>query len=268
MRLIGDPQNPILTYSSNSKAEHNEDEVSEDLTPQFNAAIAPRLSKLDHLDGYIVMKNSPSCGLERVKVYQENGHPHTIRRQGLFTEQLQKKYPLLPIEEDGRLNDPRLRENFILRVYAHHNFRHEVQAQLSLHNLIKFHSSYKYILMAHNQPLYKALGRMLANIGDNSIEEISDRYFSLFMQALTKPASVRDQSNALLHILGYLKRSVSSESRIHMASIIDKYRHKKLALITPLTLLSHYIEQHGNQYIREQRYFNPYPEALGLRNKV
>ena len=170
--------------------------------------------------------------------------------------------------EDGRLYDPRLRENFILRVYAHHNFRHEVQAQPSLHNLIKFHSSYKYILMAHHQVLYRALGKMLADIGDESIASLIERYFTGFMQALTKPASVRDQSNALLHILGYLKRSVSSESRIHMVSIINKYRLKKLALITPLTLLSHYIEQHGSQYIREQRYFNPYPEALGLRNKI
>jgi uncharacterized protein YbgA (DUF1722 family)/uncharacterized protein YbbK (DUF523 family) len=259
MRLVGDPNNPRLTYSDNDTA---------DLTQQLNDAIHPQLAKFDHLDGYVLMKNSPSCGYERVKVYQANGHPHTTRRQGIFTEQLQKKYPLLPIEEDGRLNDPSLRENFILRVYAHHNFRHEVLAHLSLHNLIKFHSRYKYTLMAHHQVLYKALGKMLANTGDDSIEDVSNRYFKLFMQALAKPASVRNQTNTLLHILGYLKKSVSSESRRSMASVIHKYSQHKLPLITPLTLLSHYIEQHGSKYIREQRYFNPYPEALGLRNRV
>jgi uncharacterized protein YbgA (DUF1722 family)/uncharacterized protein YbbK (DUF523 family) len=259
MRLVGDPANPRLTYSDNDDA---------NLTQQLNDAIHPQLAKLDHLDGYVLMKNSPSCGYERVKVYQANGHPHTTRRQGIFTEQLQKKYPLLPIEEDGRLNDPRLRENFILRVYAHYNFRHEVQANLSLHSLIKFHSRYKYSLMAHHQVLYKKLGKMLSNIGDNSIEDVSNSYFKLFMQALAKPASVKNQTNTLLHILGYLKKSVSSESRIKIANIIHKYRQRKLPLITPITLLSHYIEQHGSLYIREQRYFNPYPEALGLQNRI
>jgi uncharacterized protein YbgA (DUF1722 family) len=122
--------------------------------------------------------------------------------------------------------------------------------------------------MAHHQVLYKALGKMLANASDDSIEDVSNRYFKLFMQALSKPASVKNQTNTLLHILGYLKKSVSSDSRKNMASVIHKYSQNKLPLITPLTLLYHYIEQHGSKYIREQRYFNPYPEALGLRNRV
>lgn len=259
MRLVGDPQSPRLTYS---------DDESADLTAQLRSAIDPKLPSFEQLDGYVLMKNSPSCGYQRVKVYQPNGHPHTMRREGIFTEQLQKKYPLLPIEEEGRLNDPRLRENFILRVYAHHHFRHEVLSDLSLHNLLQFHSRYKYTLMAHHQVLYRTLGKMLANIGDKSIEDVSDQYFRLFMQALAKPASVKNQTNTLLHILGYLKRSVTSESRISMVQVIHKYRQRKIPLITPLTLLSHYIEQHGSAYIKNQRYFNPYPESLGLRNKV
>lgn len=259
MRLVGDPADPKLTYS---------DDESADLTSQLRKAIAPHIETLGDLDGYVLMKNSPSCGLERVKVYQANGHPHTTRRQGIFTEQLQKKYPLLPIEEDARLNDPRLRENFILRVYAHHNFRHEVLVQPSLHRLLTFHSQYKYTLMAHHQVLYREIGRMIANIGHRSIEVVCQQYFTLFMQALAKPASVKGQTNTLLHILGYLKKSVSSASRVNMAKVIHQYRQHNLPLITPITLLSHYIEQHGSQYIRAQRYFNPYPEALGLRNKI
>lgn len=259
MRLIGNPKKPTLTFS---------DKPTENLTKQLNDAIVPALANFDHLDGYIVMKNSPSCGLERVKVYQENGHPHTQRRQGLFTEQLQKKYPLLPIEEDGRLNDPRLRENFILRVYAHHNFRHEVLADLSMHHLIQFHSRYKYLLMAHHQGAYRALGKMLADIGDESIEQLAKRYFYQFMQGLAKPASVKNNANALSHILGYLKNSVSGQARQHLAMTIERYRCYKLPLITPLTLLAHYIEQHGSDYIRNQRYFDPYPDSLGLRNRV
>jgi uncharacterized protein YbgA (DUF1722 family)/uncharacterized protein YbbK (DUF523 family) len=259
MRLVGDPANPRLTYS---------DDESAGLTSQLRAAIDPKLASFDQLDGYVLMKNSPSCGYKRVKVYQANGHPHSIRREGIFTEQLQKKYPLLPIEEDGRLNDPLLRENFILRVYAHHNFRHEVLADLSLHSLIQFHSRYKYTLMSHNQVLYRVLGKMLSNQGDQSIEALSTKYFALFMQALAKPASIKNHTNTLLHILGYLKKSVSSQSRISLMSVIHKYRQREIPLITPLTLLSHYIEQHGSEYIKAQRYFNPYPESLGLRNRV
>jgi uncharacterized protein YbgA (DUF1722 family)/uncharacterized protein YbbK (DUF523 family) len=259
MRLVGDPINPKLTYSDNE---------NEDLTDKLLNAINPQIEGLDHLDGYVVMKNSPSCGYKRVKVYQANGHPHSIRRQGIFTEKLQDKYPLLPIEEEGRLNDPRLRENFILRVYAHSHFRHEVLSNVSLNNLLKFHSRYKYTLMAHSPLLYKELGQMLANVGDTSLDCICHKYFELFMHALAEPASVKNHANTLLHILGYLKKSVSSESRINIASVIDKYRNKKLALITPLTLLSHYIDQHGSQYIKDQRYLCPYPESLGLSNKI
>lgn len=259
MRLVGDPANPRLTYS---------DDESVNLTAQLRQAIDPWVETLDHLDGYILMKNSPSCGYQRVKVYQPNGHPHRIRRQGLFTEQLQKKYPLLPIEEEGRLNDPQLRENFILRVYAHHHFRHEVLADLSLHHLIQFHSRYKYTVMAHNQPLYRRLGKMLAGNSELSIDALAQQYFALFMEALAKPASVKNHTNALLHIAGYLKKSVPSQSRINLMDVIHKYRQRKIPLITPLTLLSHYIEQYGSQYIKQQRYFNPYPEALGLRNRV
>jgi len=259
MRLIGDVNNPTLTYSDNN--EH-------DLTEQLQKASLSELEKIAHLDGYVLMKNSPSCGFQRVKVYQPSGYPHDTRRQGLFTEQLQKKYPLLPIEEDGRLNDPKLRENFILRVYAHHYFRHEVLAQPSLHNLIKFHSRYKYTLMAHHQGLYKKLGKMLAGQDKQPINTLCEQYFLLFMQALAKPASTKNQANALLHMLGYLKKSVPSQARQHLADIIDKYRENKLPLITPVTLLSHYVLQYGSTYIREQRYFQPYPEALGLRNRV
>ncbi len=265
MRLVGDPNNPMLTYSD-SKGD-NDQEV-ENLTAQLLNVVIAKVRTFDQLDGYVLMKNSPSCGYQRVKVYQANGHPHTIRRQGLFTEQLHKRYPLLPIEEEGRLNDPRLRENFILRVYAHYCFRHEVLADLSLHNLIQFHSRYKYTLMAHNQLLYRSLGKMLTGDSELSIDALALQYFTLFMQALGKPASVKNHTNTLLHILGYLKKSVSSRSRVNLMDVIHKYRQRKIPLITPLTLLSHYIEQHGSQYIKEQRYFNPYPEALGLRNRI
>lgn len=259
MRLVGNPENPTLTFSDNDKL---------DITKQLQDGYSSYLPTLGHLDGYILMKNSPSCGLERIKVYQENGYPHEQRVRGLFADQLIKQFPSLPVEEEGRLNDPRLCENFILRVYAHHNFRKEVLNKPTLHNLIAFHSSYKYTLMAHNQNQYKKLGRMLAKANKQSVNELIADYFEQFMLSLSKPANAKNHSNTLLHILGYLKKSVSSAARQNIVDIIDQYRLGQLPLITPLTLLKHYVEQTGSDYIRAQRYLQPYPSNLGLANRL
>lgn len=259
MRLTGSPENPRLQYS---------DDNSEDLTEQLEEGFKAKLEQFRDFDGYILMKNSPSCGMERVKIYQDNGYPHKERGRGLFTAALMKKYPLMPVEEEGRLHDPKLCENFILRVYAHHHFREEVLNKPSLHNLIQFHSSYKYVLMAHNQVAYKALGKKLATLNKHELFDFLPEYQRGFMQAIAKPASSKNHTNTLLHILGYLKKSVSSEARQHIADIIYQYHKGMLPLITPMTLLKHYIQQCGNTYIQTQRYLQPYPAKLCLTNKI
>ncbi|MCR8921308.1 DUF523 and DUF1722 domain-containing protein [Dasania sp. GY-MA-18] len=259
MRLTGDPANPRLQFSDDSQ---------QDLTQQLNQGFSDKLAQFKDFDGYILMKNSPSCGLERIKIYQANGYPHKQRGQGLFTAALIKRYPLLPVEEEGRLHDPHLKENFILRVYAHHYFKQEVLSAPDHHALIQFHSRYKYILMAHNQELYRELGRILSNAQESEINALSQQYLKLFMQALSKPASHKNHSNTLLHILGYLKKTVPSEARQNIAEVIHKYRQNQLPLSTPITLLKHYIEQYGTDYIKSQRYFEPYPEALCLANHL
>ncbi|MFD2231308.1 YbgA family protein [Alkalimarinus sediminis] len=259
MRLTGNPDKPKLSFT-------NDDSV--DLTDQLIGGFKDKLSQFEELDGYILMKNSPSCGLERIKVYQENGYPHETRVQGLFASALQKRYPLMPIEEEGRLHDAKLFENFVLRVYAYHHFRTEVLAAPSLNHLIAFHSSYKYVLMAHSQRAYKNLGRLLGNGKKHEINSLVDEYFHLFMGALSTPASKKSHTNALLHILGYLRKSVPSQARQNIVDVIIKYNKGVLPLITPLTLLKHYLDQHGSEYIRSQRYLAPYPESLGLANQL
>ncbi|MGK0442010.1 MAG: hypothetical protein ACJA0N_001817 [Pseudohongiellaceae bacterium] len=259
MRLIGDPNKPLLTFSGDD---------STDLTEQLESGYKDKLSEFGDLDGYILMKKSPSCGLERIKVYQANGHPHQIRVQGLFAAALQKRYPIMPIEEDGRLNDPLLFENFILRVYAYRRFKIEVLAKPLMRNLLAFHSQYKYILMAHNQAAYRTLGRMLGRAGKNISEDFVNEYFELFMMAIKKPANRKNHTNTLMHLLGYLRKSIPSSARQNIADVIDKYHQGHLPLITPLTLLKHYLDQYGSVYIRNQRYLNPYPESLGLANRL
>ncbi|WP_019529549.1 YbgA family protein [Dasania marina] len=259
MRLIGDPNKPTLTFSNDE---------SSDLTAQLERGYTDKLSEFSDLDGYILMKNSPSCGLERVKVYQANGHPHQIRVQGLFAAALQQRYPLLPIEEEGRLHDPQLFENFVLRVYAYRSFKSEVVATPLMRNLLAFHSQYKYILMAHNQTAYKELGRMLGQANKNISEDFVGEYFELFMRALENPANRKNHTNTLMHMLGYLRKKIPSAARQGIAAVIHKYHKGQLPLITPLTLLNHYIEQYGSDYIRSQRYLKPYPESLGLANRL
>ncbi len=253
MRLTGDPDSPKLVFS-------NDD--ANDLTDQLVKGFEKELPKMGHLDGYILMKNSPSCGLEKIKVYQGNGHPHQTRATGVFAKALKKQYPFMPIEEEGRLHDSKLFDNFLLRVYAYNNFRKDVIEQPSLHHLMVFHSSYKYLLMAHNQDKCRALGRLLGSHKKGSLEALINCYFSGFIDALSKPASRKNHTNALFHILGYLKDKLSPIATQHIISVIQNYNKGLTPLTTPLTLLKHQLMQHGCDYIKDQRYLEPYPEII------
>lgn len=253
MRLTGNPESPKLVFS-------NDDTT--DLSAQLVGGFESKLPELGNLDGYILMKNSPSCGLERVKVYQSNGHAHQTRTAGLFAQALKKSYPLMPIEEEGRLHDDKLFDNFVMRVYAHNNFRREVLSQPSVRSLIEFHSSYKYLLMAHDQKQYKYLGQLLGAHKKAPLDELVNTYFKNFMQALDKPANRNSHTNTLLHILGYLKKSVPSIARQNIVDVIYKYKEGITPLATPLSLLTHYLAQYGSGYINAQRYLDPYPENI------
>ena len=260
LRLIGDPHNPRMVYTRDQET---------DVTEQFHAGYEARLEKLAHLDGYILAKNSPSCGMERVKVYQPNSHPHDIKSAGLFAKALMARYPHLPVEEDGRLNDAHLRENFVQRVFAHHTFRQQVLADPSVKNLLAFHSQYKYILMAHSQTEYRGLGRLLGQEHQQyTIDELCDLYLQRFMQAISKPASRGNHYNVLLHLFGYLKPHLEGEVKQDILDTFKSYLQGYVNLATALTLLHHYLRLFGSHYVQAQRYLSPYPKALGLRNQV
>jgi uncharacterized protein YbgA (DUF1722 family)/uncharacterized protein YbbK (DUF523 family) len=253
MRLIGNPESPTLTFTKDE---------SVDLSTQLINGFKNKISQCADLDGYILMKNSPSCGVKRVKVYQPNGHPHQTPGMGLFARALKDAYPNMPIEEEGRLHDDGLYDNFVARVYAYHHFRKEVLQQPSQHTLTLFHTRYKYVLMSHNQTHARALGRIVADHNNTSLDERIEKYFDFFMQTLSICANKKNHTNTLLHILGYLKNSVPSSARQNIISSIHKYKAGITPLTTPLTLLTHYIEQYGSNYIKSQRYLNPYPENI------
>ncbi len=259
LRLEGDINNPRMAYTK---------QPGSDVSPQFYKTIEPFIKKQGDLSAYILMRKSPSCGMERIKVYQENGHSHVELQRGLFADALIKKYPNLPVEEDGRLNDKHLRENFILRVYAYYLFNKTVSVDEGMKSLVEFHSYYKYILMAHNQMAYKKLGQLVSGAKKIDFGELKEIYIGIFMQALKKPATRRNHTNVLQHIFGYIKTSLNSEAKRDIVNVIEKYRTSEVNLITPLTIIKHYLKLHGSSYINMQLYLDPYPSELGLQNGI
>lgn len=227
-----------------------------------------KIGEISHdYSGYILMKNSPSCGLYSAKVYR-NSHPLPGKFAGMFARSLQEANPLLPLEEEGRLNDPVLRENFVAWVGAYHDWRTNVQNQKKPKSLVDFHSRYKYLVMSHSQAAYKKLGQLVAQLKGEEFEHRKSAYIELFTATLKKPANRKGHVNTMQHILGYLKKEVGGDVRQEINSIIESYRLGHVNLSVPATMLNHYLRRYGNEYINEQVYLRPYSEDLGLRNLI
>ncbi len=259
IRLVGEPDSPRAVGSV-----HAERDVTDALIAYGNRVAA----ELQDLSGFILMQKSPSCGMERVKVYQANGHPVDGGGSGLFARALMKARPDLPIEEDGRLNDPVLRENFLTRVFAHAEWQRLVAAGLTARALVEFHSRYKYQLMATDPLQYKALGRLVATVGKQPLETFAPAYFSQLMRALKKTASRGTHSNVLQHLSGYLKHDIGQDDKQELQRLISQYRQGIIPLVVPMTLLKHHFRRHPDRYIATQAYLQPHPEDLSLRNGI
>lgn len=224
--------------------------------------------ELQDLSGYIFMHKSPSCGLERVKVYRDNGAPQHEGGRGIYAQAFCAAHPDLPVEEDGRLCDAVLRENFMVRVYAYADWQALLAEGLSRGGLMRFHSRYKYQLMANNPMQYKVIGHLLGTMGRGDASEIGPRYFSQLMAALKRCATRGTHSNVLQHLSGYLKQSLSSADKQEMQHLIEQYREGIVPLVVPLTLLKHHFRLHPDPYVSQQVYLQPHPENLSLRNAI
>ena len=259
IRLVGDPQNPRAVGTVNPHLD-----ASDALRAYGRRAAA----RLQDISGYILMQKSPSCGMERVKVYQDNGRPASDGGRGLFAAELMRALPDLPVEEDGRLTDPVLRENFITRIFAYAEWQRLQRSGLTRHGLIAFHSRYKYQLMASCREQYRALGREVARSASTPLEVFAPRYFSQLMTALKQPASRGSHTNALQHLSGYLKRALSPEEKQELQHLIRQYREGIVPLVVPMTMLKYHFRRHPDLYIERQAYLQPHPEVLGLRNAL
>lgn len=256
IRLVADEQRIALVETKDASRDHTE------------ALLQYSQQKIDQLAsqalcGYIVCAKSPTCGMERVKVYREHGAEKN--GVGLYTEQLIKRMPWLPIEEDGRLNDPILRENFITRVFCLHDFYHSLGSHPTAGKVVDFHSRYKLTLMAHHPLSYQHLGRLVSKVAHYEVDAFIQEYRLGLMQALTFRASRKNQTNVLMHVQGYFKRSLTSLQKAELAQVIDEYRQGILPLLAPLTLIKHYLSMCPDAYLSQQSYLNPHPQELKLR---
>jgi uncharacterized protein YbgA (DUF1722 family)/uncharacterized protein YbbK (DUF523 family) len=219
------------------------------------------------LSGYVLKKDSPSCGMERVRVYEGSGRPRKSGR-GMFAQGLMDQLPELPVEEEGRLHDARLRENFLERVFAYRRVQDLFSRRWSVGDLVRFHTAEKLLLMAHSPVIYRQLGRLVADCKATARAELQKSYRSLFMAAMQKQATTRRHVNVLQHIQGYFKRTASAVDRRELEEVIQTFRLGLVPLIVPITLVRHFVRVHEAEYLQGQTYLEPHPKELMLRNHV
>ncbi len=219
----------------------------------------------ERIHGYILKKNSPTCGMERVKIYDENAVPQR-NGTGLFATELLARFPLLPVEEEGRLRDIHLRENFIERVFAYYRIQEFLAGNPSPGDLVGFHTRHKLTLLSHHQERYRELGRLVADAGNAEMEFLAEQYATQFMTTSQIHATRQNHTNVLHHILGYFTENLDPGDKEEMVSTIDNYHQGLLPLIVPLTLLKHHLRRHPVDWLETQVYLTPYPRELKLRN--
>lgn len=256
MRLVGDPDNPRL-LTSKTRADHTE---------QMLSWAKRRVKQLedDNLCGFIFKGGSPSSGMERVKVYDDNNVPRSVG-VGLFARAFKDHFPLIPTEEDGRLHDPILRENFIETVFVYRRWR-TLAAAPTPDGLVRFHTRHKMLIRAHSEEHYRKLGKVAAQAGSLEMEEMLSTYRQILMTALQRKPTVNKHVNVLTHMLGYFKKLLSGEEKQELLELIERYREHSVPLIVPLTLFNHYIRKYNEPYLAEQHYLTPHPIELKLRN--
>lgn len=257
MHLEGDPEAPRLV-TRNTHIDH---------TDRMKKWAGRRLRELDSddLSGYVFKADSPSSGMERVRVYGDSGTPRKIG-VGLWARAFMDHFPLLPVEEEGRLHDPLIRENFIERVFALKRYRDAMRPRRSRRALVQFQASHKLQLMAHAPAVQKEMGRLVAGSKDMPAGELFAAYEERLMKALMLRATPGKNANVLQHALGYFKNDLSPDEKQEALEVIEDYRRENTPLIVPATLLGHYIRKYGAEYLAAQSYFDPHPVELKLRN--
>lgn len=267
MRLVGDPEDPRLVTVK----------TYQELTPKMKEYAAKRVVELEkeNLCGFVFKRSSPSSGMERVKVYKDvdpkeakNAGAPSLKGVGIFAKKFMEHFPLLPVEEEGRLGDARLRENFIEQIFVMQRWRELREQPFSLHNLLEFHAQHKLLIMSHSVEHYRSMGNLVAHGKKVDPETLMEQYQTELLTALKIKATVKKHTNVLQHIAGYFKKQLSPDEKQELQEVISQYHANLVPLIVPITLCNHYIRKYDEKYLRSQWYLNPHPVELKLRNHV
>lgn len=257
VRLVGDPENPRLVTQK----------TGIDKTGQMKKWIKKRLKELEKedLSGFIFRSKSPSSGLYRIRVYGDDGK---VRKTGtgLFAKAFAEHFPRIPVEEAGRLNDPKLRELFIENIFTYQRWRQLAQKSPRMKNLIQFHTENKLLILSHSQEIYRKMGKLVATGNQYPMDQLLDLYEQLLFKALGLKTTIKKNINVLHHALGFFKKDLSSDEKQELLDIMDRYRKGYVPLIVPMTLLSHYVRKYDKAWLKDQTYLSPHPFELKLRN--
>jgi uncharacterized protein YbgA (DUF1722 family)/uncharacterized protein YbbK (DUF523 family) len=259
MRLVGDPEYPrLITFKSKT-----------DQTAQMVRWVKKRVKELagEDLCGFIFKSDSPSSGMIRVKVYNEKGMPEK-KGVGIFARAFMDRFPLIPAEDDGRLHDPAIRENFIERIFTLKRWRDTTAKSRKMGSLVDFHTCNKLLILAHSQKHYRLMGKLVAEGKQISPKERLNQYVQILMAALALKTTTKKNVNVLQHLMGYFKQQLSRDEKQELLEILDQYRHEQIPLIVPITLINHYVRKYNQTYLKKQTYLNPHPLELRLRTYI
>ena len=259
MHLEGDPASPHLITTH----------TRQDMTRHMMTWAHKRVVQLEKeaLCGFIFKSDSPSSGVERIKVYNEKGIP-VNKGVGIFARIFMKHFPLLPVEDDGRLHDLNLRENFIERIFALRRWRDILGKKESKGNLVDFHTRHKLLILAHSPKHYQLMGKLVAGQKNIPWQDLYEQYQTLLLESLELKTTPKKNANVLQHMMGYFRQQLSVDEKKELMEVIEDYRESYIPLIVPVTLISHYVRQYDQPYLKEQVYLNPHPLELQLRNHV
>jgi uncharacterized protein YbgA (DUF1722 family)/uncharacterized protein YbbK (DUF523 family) len=259
MRLVGDPENPrLITFKS--KTDH---------TDRMLTWAKKRVRDLEKEDlcGFIFKSDSPSSGMIRVKVYNEKGMPHKVGI-GIFARAFMEHFPLIPVEDDGRLNDPLIRENFMLQIFTMKRWRDKLAVRRSMGSLIDFHTRNKLLILSHSQKHYRLMGKLVADGKKMSVKALYDQYQQILMEALKLKTTIKKHTNVMQHLMGYFKKQLTPDEKQELLEVFEHYREELVPLLVPITLINHYVRKYDQAYLKQQTYLNPHPMELKLRTHV
>lgn len=224
--------------------------------------------KEKRLCGFILKSKSPSCGMERVKLYEEDSYLCEKKATGVFAQAIKEVNPYLPLEEEGRLEDSWLRENFVMQIFAYEHLHNFLDTNPTVADLVEFHTTYKYLIFAKSQKSYKALGQIVANQTKEPLEQILSTYKEEFLKAISQKSSIKKSYNVLLHIFGYFKNDIDGIEKSELLDSFEEFKNETIPLIVPIKILQLYVHKFDKSYLAKQKFLNPYPSELKLRSAI